>query len=82
VQDVLDDAGREIISKYSIISRTLIEALEPFGEAFADEIIDIKSSLDDARRSLQRMYKNNEMYLQDISQTYDASIDRILYVFV
>ena len=77
-EDGTKGAGSEMVNKYRTISTSLSEELKPLSDSLEEELKLIQQDVKGMRRELKRMYKQNEMYLKTIEETYSGAVSKML----
>jgi len=62
MQDNTNGFGSEVFDKYRRISGSFVQEIAPLSNSFSDEVRLIQRDLQEMRRTLKTMHKNNEMY--------------------
>ena len=60
--------GQELSDKYTAISEELRSEVSPVLDLVQGELIRLGEQMDRARRVLTRMYRRNDLHLQDLEQ--------------
>lgn len=68
-----DDISESLSDRLSLISRSLHEQLAPFANEISSDISEIGRDIRTAKNAFQRMYQNNEFFMQDISKAIEEA---------
>lgn len=73
-----NDIATELAGKDSTFSKELINEIKPFAEALAKQVEDFQDELNAIKQTLKEMKKNNDLYLGDLNQFYNNSIQEFM----
>ncbi|KAL8584622.1 hypothetical protein ACOMHN_002351 [Nucella lapillus] len=65
---MLDSTGQEVSDKYAAITEELASELNPLLNLVEGELVGVGSQMDGARKTLSRMYRRNDLRLQDMGE--------------
>jgi predicted nuclease with TOPRIM domain len=72
------EIATELAGKDSIFSKELINEIKPFAEALAKQVEDFQGELNAIKQKLKSMKKNNDLYLGDLNDFYNNSIQEFM----
>ncbi|KAL5015760.1 hypothetical protein ScPMuIL_005349 [Solemya velum] len=81
MMDLTEFVGEDISQKYNSMAQDFKSELQPVGDMLKIEMDSLASYLDSARRELRRMYRRNDLFLQDLGETYDQAYSNLLERF-
>ncbi|WAR23117.1 APLP-like protein [Mya arenaria] len=78
VESSLQELGTVLQQKHKAISASLEAELSPLGDSYELEVKSVQREVRQMRRELKRMYKQNELYLQDLEVVYDGFVKNMM----
>ena len=68
----------EMAKRDSAIAKELAQEMKPFADAFVNQMKSLQQELKAIKQTLVEMERNNTLYLGDINQAYNRTVDKFL----
>ncbi|XP_062612312.1 LOW QUALITY PROTEIN: uncharacterized protein LOC134274081 [Saccostrea cucullata] len=79
--EVGTDIANELAGKDSTLSKELMEEIKPFTEALAKQVENFQEELNALKQTIKNMKKNNDLYLGDLNQFFNNSIQEFIVAY-